>query len=350
MTKPARLQLRSSALRYPICIFAFTSAPRRMMCLSLLLIAHLAATPVGSAQGKYTLFGDLKVDESKVDGQLPLSFNVILYSQSGTVIGRQSVPSGGRYRFIGLRGGEYDIVLEVDTKEVARIRVIIGSSIDAEHRQDLELEWRATTAGTKPKPQTVSASDLYQRDDANQQLFSKAQSTMVKKKYAEATVLLQQVLAADPVDFQAWTELGTAFFLQDKISDAEKSYRRALDVKETFAPAWLNLGRVLIAQKRFADAIDPLAQAVVLRRDSADALFLLGETYLQLKKGSKAVPFLNEAARLGQADAHLRLATLYNAAGLKNEAAAEYEQFLKKRPEHPERVKLERYIAEQKKP
>ncbi len=42
---------------------------------------------------------------------------------------------------------------------------------------------------------------------------------------------------------------------------------------------------------------------------------------LQTKKGLRAVPYLKEAARLGQADAHLRLATLYNAAGLKSEAA-----------------------------
>ena len=42
---------------------------------------------------------------------------------------------------------------------------------------------------------------------------------------------------------------------------------------------------------------------------SADANFLLGEAYLQIKKGSKAVPYLNEAAKLGKVEAHLRLAT-----------------------------------------
>jgi len=46
----------------------------------------------------------------------------------------------------------------------------------------------------------------------------------------------------------------------------------------------------------------------------------------------------------------LRLATLYNAAGLKSEAAVEYEEFLKKKPEYPNRKELDRYIAEQKKP
>jgi tetratricopeptide (TPR) repeat protein len=74
--------------------------------------------------------------------------------------------------------------------------------------------------------------------------------------------------------------------------------------------------------------------------------------YEQVKKGSKAVVCLNEALKLdpiGMADAHMRLAALYNAAGYKDRAAAEYEQFLSKRPDYPEKEKLLKYIRENKK-
>ncbi|MDX6290878.1 MAG: hypothetical protein QOH42_2677, partial [Blastocatellia bacterium] len=47
---------------------------------------------------------------------------------------------------------------------------------------------------------------------------------------------------------------------------------------------------------------------------------------------------------------HLRLATLYDAAGLKDRAAHEYEEYLKQQPNDPARKKLEKYIAENKKP
>lgn len=47
---------------------------------------------------------------------------------------------------------------------------------------------------------------------------------------------------------------------------------------------------------------------------------------------------------------HLRLALLYNAAGMKDKAAIEYDEFLKKKPAYPDRMKLERYIADNKKP
>jgi hypothetical protein len=48
-------------------------------------------------------------------------------------------------------------------------------------------------------------------------------------------------------------------------------------------------------------------------------------------------------------EAHLRLAWLYNAAGIKDKAALEYEELLKKRPDYPDRKKLEEYISANKK-
>ena len=48
----------------------------------------------------------------------------------------------------------------------------------------------------------------------------------------------------------------------------------------------------------------------------------------------------------GQQDAFV---ALYNAAGYRDRAAAEYEQFLAKKPDYPEKEKLQKYIRENKK-
>jgi tetratricopeptide (TPR) repeat protein len=114
----------------------------------------------------------------------------------------------------------------------------------------------------------------------------------------------------------------------------------------------LNLGKLRVSQKNFDAAIEILDRAVQSEPRSADANYLLGDAYLQVKKGSKAVVYLNEAIKLdpiGNAEAHLRLAALYNGAGLKDRAANEYEQFLTKKPDYPERKRLEQYIVENKK-
>ena len=54
---------------------------------------------------------------------------------------------------------------------------------------------------------------------------------------------------------------------------------------------------------------------------------------------------VQSAARLGKSEAHLRLAWLYNAAGMKDKAAIEYEEFLKKKPDYSDRKRLEDYIS-----
>jgi len=44
------------------------------------------------------------------------------------------------------------------------------------------------------------------------------------------------------------------------------------------------------------------------------------------------------------------LAALYNGAGLKEKAAKEYTEFLKKKPDYADKKKLEQYISRNKKP
>src|SRR6185369_1444718 len=107
-----------------------------------------------------------------------------------------------------------------------------------------------------------------------------------------------------------------------------------------------------LMQKNYEGAVEPLTAAVNAHPTSADANYYLGEAYLQIKKGSKAVAYLNQAIKLdpiGKAAVHLRLATLYNAVGMKDKAALEYEEFLKKKPDYHDAKKLRDYIAANKK-
>ena len=113
--------------------------------------------------------------------------------------------------------------------------------------------------------------------------------------------------------------------------------------------ALMNLGKLQLSAKEFDKAVVTFTNAANADRNSAEAFHYLGESYLQVKQGSKAVVAMNEAIRLApieKADLHVRLATLYNAAGLKGQAANEYKLFLAKKPDHPEKEKLEKYIQD----
>ena len=322
------------------------SVLRYKLFLLLVLIA-LAASSAMSQSG-YTLWGDVKLDDSKAANPGPSSITIILYDPSTRIVGRQTIGSRGRYRFTNLRGGEYDLAIEADGGEITRTRLYItGTTSDI--RQDFEFEWKEKPSGRSNTTGVVSAADFYDRSPANKTLFEKAHAAVEKKDYANGVKLLNQLVETDASDFQAWTLLGTLYLAQEKREDAEKAYAKAVELKPTYALPLINLGKLLLMQKRYDEAVDKLTRAVELQRQSADANLFLGEAYLHLKKGSKAIPYLNEAGKLGNIQAHLDLGWLYNAAGLKDKAVVEYQALLKKKPDYPDRKKLEQYISENKK-
>ena len=314
------------------------------------VVTLLIAITLSAQGGDHMLYGDLNVDESKVEGLKPLTFDVLLYTEGGILVGRQPTANNGRFRFNNLTTGVYQLAVEVEGTEVARLSVDLRSPLLRDLRRDISLEWRLPSNSSKPS--VISAADKYVRSAANQRLFKLARSAAEKKRYAKAADLLQQIIKSDARDFQAWVELANVHFLQKNLGDAENEYLHALDAHPGFFLALLNLGRLELFQKRHDIAIEALTKAVKAQRDSPEANYFLGEAYLQTRKGSAAVEYLNEALRLdpmGMAEVHLRLALLYHRAGMKDKAAAEYEQFLRKRPDYSERQKLEKYIARNKK-
>jgi Flp pilus assembly protein TadD len=330
----------------------------------LLVIAVLLVSPsivpavqvsnVHAPRQGHTLYGDLRVEAKGAAKDTPMSFLVTLSTASGNVYARNNVPGGGRYHFLDVPNGEYDIIIERDNLEVGRVRILIQEMRFTDIRKDITLELREDApAGNLAKTSTLSSAEAYARGPENSALFEKALKAGSNKDYGGAVSLLRQMVAADPKDFEAWAELGTMQFMKGDQGEAEKSYGHALEARPSYFVALLNLGKLQIARKDLDGAIVSLSKAVESQPRSPEANYFLGEAYLQNRKGSKAVGYLNEALRLdpaGMADAHLRLAALYNGANMKDRAAAEYEQFLAKKPDYPEKKKLEQYIRDNKKP
>lgn len=308
----------------------------------------------GSTQRGFLLYGDVKVDESGLAaGQQPMIVDVILYTKGMQEAGRQRINPNGRYRFMDIFDGDYWLVVESDGVEVARDSVFISKSMTIDIRHDISLTLRSSSRALSGRGAVISSAGLYNRSAANESLYQKAAKEIQSKNYAQAITTLQELVSSDPNDFLAWSDLGMLFFLQKDLDAAENSYTSATRAKASYFPAIFNLGRVRLAKKNYDGAIEALEAALKLDAKSASANYFLGEAYLQIKKGSKAVIYLNEALALdpvGMADAHLRLAVLYNGAGMKDKAVTEYEQFLKAKPDYPERSKLEKYINDNKKP
>lgn len=326
-----------------------TNWPRPFVLVLILLSIHLFAG-LASAQG-LVIFGDVRIT-SESNAIVAKEVTLILRRVPDGEVARQMVSSRGRYRFSSLKDGEYEIVVEAEGKEIGRlsqIRIGDGTLSNSPYGYQNDLEFRVRSFAQPAGGGVISAADVYDRPQSTRSTFEKAEEAVAKKKYDQAATLLKQVVETDKADFQAWTALGSLYFAQEKFSDAEESYQHAIAVKPDSPRAYFNLGRVLSSQKKCEQAIEPLTKAVELQPTSGDTNYLLGECYLQIKKGSKAIPYLNEAASLGRPDAHLRLGWLYNAAGMKDKAALEYEEYLKKDPNYRDRAKLVEYITANKK-
>jgi tetratricopeptide (TPR) repeat protein len=331
---------------------------KRFAILPLLFMLTLFSCALGqggrgaaASSTRHIIYGDIKVDQSQSGSNKPISLDLTLFNEYGNALARQRVQSNGRYRFIDISDGRYYIVIEYEGTELDRFTVDFSSQFKSDMQKDIELQARALSEAAKAA--VVSAADKYDRGSKTSSMFSKARDAAKDKKYDKATAFLRQIVETDPADFPAWQELGTLYFKQKNYAEAEKAYMQAIAKHPNYGTALLSLGRLRIVQKNYDGAIEALLEAVKALPTSAEANYFLSEAYLQNKKGSLAVDYLNQAIKLdpvGMADAHLRLAALYNAAGLKDKAAAEYEEFLKKNPDYQDKKKLEDYITANKKP
>jgi tetratricopeptide (TPR) repeat protein len=305
-----------------------------------------AATGLPIPIGAQVIYGKVTLRGLRSNERPPLSFVTLLIG--GAQVDRAQTNDRGYYYFLRSPSDGMSLVVEVGGREVGRI--ILSAGVGSSVRQDFEVNWDAG-AGTSA-PGVVSAKDLYQRSPAANKQFDLAIAASKAKDHKGAIDVFKKIVEADPKDFVAWTELGTLYFEDNKLDDAEAAYKSAITQKPDFVPALMNLGKLYLGQKKYDDAANAFFGAVKADQTSADAFQYLGETYLQMKQGSKAVMALNEALRLQpdeKAEIHLRLAVLYIGAGAKDRAADEYRLYLQKRPNTPDKDKLEKFIKENSK-
>lgn len=295
--------------------------------------------------GQNALFGQVTLKGLTRGETKPIIFVTLI--EGGTQIGRIQTNETGYYYFLTMPRGSGTLIFEVNSSEVGRLVVNAPPGARGNLRQDISIDWQEFRQ--RSATGVISASETYPRSAENAKTFETAMLNVSEKKFDKAMPLFETVVTRDPKDYVAWTEMGTVYFRNNALDNAEACYFKAIELKKDYFVALLNLGKLYYSRKQFDNSILVLSNAVKAKADSAESYHYLGESYLQSKRGSLAVPALNEALRLApveKAELHLRLASLYDGAGLKDKAVAEYKAFLQKRPDYPEKAQLEKYIAD----
>ncbi len=289
------------------------------------------------------VFGRINIKANEQRAKFPKV--TITYQNRGSSPERLTVGETGNYCFKVTSGAGGFLVVEVDGVEMARRQ--IATLAPAQQREDFEV----FIDRDKPLAAPGVVSSKYDRPPNSKtvELYKRAVEAEEKKDVNGSIKLLKEIVAIDPEDFVAWGLLANKLLAKNEFAEAEAALRKAITLRADFVPAWITAGRVRTAQKQYEAAIPIFQHAAELDPENARVFQLLGESYLLTKKGSLGAEALNRAITLdpnGMAELHLQLAHLYQLAKANKLAADEYRKFLEKRPDHPDRKKFEKYIAE----
>jgi tetratricopeptide (TPR) repeat protein len=146
--------------------------------------------------------------------------------------------------------------------------------------------------------------------------------------------------AADllPKDLEPHLSAGLLLEKQNKFSDAEQEYRKALAIDPASSEATIGLANIYMRGRRFPDAEAELRKIVSAHPDQAGAHVQLGRVLAAQEKNDEAIAELQEALKRTPGDTALQrdLADLYNSAGKNEQAEAAFRTLVSTHPDDAE--------------
>ena len=128
----------------------------------------------------------------------------------------------------------------------------------------------------------------------------------------DAVTEFAQVIALDPLNADAYRELGNAHQTLGKSADAEASFKKALGIRPN---SWANhndLGRFYFIARRYADAEAQYQRVIDLTPDSEQAYRNMGALYYATKRFDLAEEFFRRSVKIQPNEtAYSNLGTLY---------------------------------------
>jgi predicted Zn-dependent protease len=280
--------------------------------LILALLVILLSSGIARAQSDCTIFNLYGALIIPVRDH-PEKFEVLLKTRMGEQeIAHAYIDLNGRFFFENIPVGTYDVFTKIDGFKEMRERVDFsghrGGQSDSDPCKQNEIYW------LKPEDVTVIVDERlrgYPKEAIDEYVAAVAADSA--KKYKEVVAHLENVVRLAPDWYDAHCELGVAYEELDRNGDAEKEYRKALELKPNGFRAMMSLGRllVLVADLKLQspatrDAGSPLlnqarellVSATTMDPMSAMAAYLLGAVDFRLASYKNAETELKHALEL----------------------------------------------------
>jgi Flp pilus assembly protein TadD len=203
-------------------------------------------------------------------------------------------------------------VTKLTAEELALFRqpvVSISNEKAGVIKMNFVFEKKSTADVKSNAPATAAAMAL---PTELQEIAAAARDNIDQGKYRTAEKQYQKVLAKDPKNLDALSNLGVVYFRTGSIRSAETTLKKALRIAPNDDFVLTTLGIVHYRQSRFDEALKELRKAIELNPNSATAHNYLGITASQKGRQQEAEKEMLQAIAKdpNYADAHFNLAVI----------------------------------------
>ena len=203
-------------------------------------------------------------------------------------------------------------VTKLTTEELALFRqpvVSISNEKPGVFKASFVFEKKSTAAPGKSNAMATAAPKA---SPELQAVARVARKNVEEGRYRTAGKQYQTILAEDPKNLDALSNLGVVYFRTGKIRSAESTLKKALAIAPNDDFVLTTLGIVHYRQSRFDDALKELRKAIEINPNSAIAHNYLGITASQKGRQQEAEKEMLQAISKdpNYADAHFNLAVI----------------------------------------
>ena len=128
--------------------------------------------------------------------------------------------------------------------------------------------------------------------------LKEGEALFAEGKIGEAKKVFDDLLKENPESPESLNNLGVIFFSQNKFSEAEDYFLKAIAIKENYFEALLNLSNLRQIGRRWEEASALLEKCNALDNQDPQLLTQLGIAYLKMGANEKAIPVLKKSLQL----------------------------------------------------
>lgn len=309
-----------------------------------------------NTQPRVSTTGAIQGGISLSNNQAIENYEILLLSKEGEqVYARTWTSISGRYQFLGVSPGLYDVVVRIEGFEEERATVTLGAGRTM--IVNIIMTATAEQARYSLDSSVVNVAELgrkYSKKEVGD--FQKAQDSRQKGDNARVIELLEEVVRTAPDFYEAHNLLGMAYQSLSRFRDAEKEFNLARNLNAKSTVPLVNLAALylqeaeasekegpLVTNVMYDDSLHMLQAAVRLEPNNPTIFYLFGVGCYRHSSYRLAEVSLNQALNIDphMGQARLALANVYIRQQKWKDALAQFDTYLSENPKAADRPQVE---------